>query len=70
MKIQTALVAAAALHLSDAQKVIDLASYDWTVSAPALNISVPGSVPSHVHLDLLNAGEIPDPFVLSFSSLP
>lgn len=40
------------------QNVIDLSGDGWTVSSSALNISVPGHVPSHAHLDLLAAGVI------------
>lgn len=55
-----------ALHPALAQKVVDLTGDGWTVSSKALNISVPGKLPSQVHLDLLAAkaiGEIP--FALS-----
>jgi hypothetical protein len=42
--------------------VIDLSNVNWTVSCSALNISVPGSMPSQVHLDLYDAGVIGDPY--------
>jgi beta-mannosidase len=45
-----------------AQKVIDLSTAQWTVSNPVYNISIPGSVPSQVHLDLYREGVIPDPY--------
>ncbi|CAG7996571.1 unnamed protein product [Penicillium salamii] len=44
------------------QNVIDLSGDGWTVSSSALNISVPGHVPSHAHLDLFAAGVIDDPY--------
>jgi beta-mannosidase len=45
-----------------AQKVVDLSTAQWIVSNPVYNISVPGSVPSQVHLDLYREGIIPDPY--------
>ncbi|RDW81477.1 beta-mannosidase mndA [Aspergillus mulundensis] len=41
---------------------IDLSDVKWTLSSPALNITVPASLPSHVHLDLFKAGVIDDPY--------
>jgi beta-mannosidase len=41
-----------------AQQVHNLGGDGWTVSSKALNISVPGHLPSQVHLDLLAAGKI------------
>jgi beta-mannosidase len=55
----------ATLHPALAQKVIDLTGDGWTVSSKALNISVPGKLPSQVHLDLFAAkaiGERSDQF--------
>jgi beta-mannosidase len=52
----------AALRPALAQTVVDLTGDGWTVSSKALNISVPGKLPSQVHLDLLAAkaiGEYP-----------
>jgi len=43
------------------KKVIDLSRHDWTLENLPLNISVPGSVPSQVHLDLYAAQVIGDP---------
>lgn len=43
------------------QKVIDLSGNEWTLENLPLNISVPGSVPSHAHLDLYAAQVIDDP---------
>ena len=37
------------------QHVVDLSGAAWTVSSKALNISVPGQMPSQVHLDLYAA---------------
>ncbi|KAG0651487.1 Mannanase A [Hyphodiscus hymeniophilus] len=45
-----------------AQNIVDLSTAKWTVSNPVYNISVPGSVPSQVHLDLYREGIIPDPY--------
>ncbi|KAF4634563.1 hypothetical protein G7Y89_g3535 [Cudoniella acicularis] len=45
-----------------AQNVIDLSTAQWTLSSPVYNISVPGSVPSQVYLDLYREGVIPDPY--------
>lgn len=45
-----------------AQKVINLSGRDWTLQNSPLNISVPGSVPSHAHLDLYAAQVIGDPY--------
>lgn len=45
-----------------AQDVIDLSTLEWTLSSPVYNISVPGRVPSQVHLDLYREGIIPDPY--------
>lgn len=44
------------------QSTLSLNNLDWTVSSPDLNISVPGSFPSHVHLDLYEARVIDDPY--------
>ncbi|KAJ5646879.1 hypothetical protein N7490_003251 [Penicillium lividum] len=44
------------------QHVIDLTGDGWTVSNKALNISVPGHLPSQVHLDLHAANIIDDPY--------
>ncbi|KAJ0118617.1 hypothetical protein J7T55_012869 [Diaporthe amygdali] len=41
---------------------IDLSSQEWTLSNRDYNISVAGKVPSHVHLDLLAAQVIGDPY--------
>lgn len=40
------------------QNVLDLSGNGWTVSSKALNVSVPGRVPSQAHLDLLAANII------------
>ncbi|KAJ5820571.1 hypothetical protein N7474_006162 [Penicillium riverlandense] len=45
-----------------AQQVHNLGGDGWTVSSKALNISVPGHLPSQVHLDLLAAGKIDEPY--------
>ncbi|PLB55349.1 putative beta-mannosidase [Aspergillus steynii IBT 23096] len=41
-----------------AQIIVPLSDEKWTISSPALNQTVPGYLPSHVHLDLLKAGVI------------
>lgn len=41
-----------ALRAATAQLTTDFSVYDWTVSDPALNISIPGNFPSFSHLDL------------------
>ncbi|KAJ5168626.1 Beta-mannosidase A [Penicillium canariense] len=50
------------LHPVLAQKVVGLTGDGWTVSSKALNISVPGKLPSQVHLDLYAAKVIDDPY--------
>lgn len=45
-----------------AQNVVNLSTAEWTVSNPVYNISISGSVPSQVHLDLYREGVIPDPY--------
>ncbi|KAJ5287348.1 hypothetical protein N7478_003034 [Penicillium angulare] len=45
-----------------AQHVVDLTGDGWTVSSKALNISVPGHLPSQAHLDLYAANVIDDPY--------
>lgn len=42
--------------------VLDLSENDWTLSSSTLNISVPGFLPSQVHLDLYKAQVIGDPY--------
>lgn len=44
------------------QTVFDLSEANWTLSSSFYDISVPGSVPSQAHLDLYEAGVIPDPY--------
>jgi len=48
--------------LASAKHVIHLSDNDWTLSNKALNITVPGSLPSQAHLDLFAAGVIGDPY--------
>lgn len=48
--------------LSSATNIFDLSDQRWTLSNAPYNISVPGKVPSHVHLDLFAAGVIGDPY--------
>lgn len=49
--------------------VVDLSTAQWTVSNPALNVSVPGSLPSQAHLDLYNAQVIGDPCTRVFKRI-
>lgn len=51
-----------ALPSASGQNVIDLSGDGWTVSNSALNISIPGRVPSQAHLDLFAAGVIGEYF--------
>ena len=50
------------LALASAKHITNLSETAWTLSNDALNISVPGSLPSQVHLDLFAAGVIGDPY--------
>ncbi|KAG6100455.1 hypothetical protein E4U30_004614 [Claviceps sp. LM220 group G6] len=47
------------VHASD---LIDLTEQTWTLQSLLMNISVPGRVPSQVHLDLFEAKVIGDPY--------
>lgn len=46
------------VHTALGQDVLDLGGDGWTVSSKALNISIPGHLPSQAHLDLLSANAI------------
>ncbi|KAJ5776260.1 uncharacterized protein N7511_001271 [Penicillium nucicola] len=59
---QFALTALPCFPAALGQSVLDLSGDGWTVSSKALNISVPGRVPSQAHLDLFAAGAIDDPY--------
>lgn len=70
MRLRTELVLAvlpATVQPVLAQKVIDLTGDGWTVRSKALNISVPGKLPSQVHLDLLAAKAIGEFLQLPYS---
>jgi beta-mannosidase len=54
--------AAFMVGLARAQTIFDLAETGWTVNNYAMNISVPGGVPSQVHLDLFEGRVIGDPY--------
>lgn len=56
-------LAAATHHKPKTPEVFDLGNSEWTLSSQPPNVTVPGFVPSHVHLDLLKAGVIDDPLV-------
>lgn len=62
MQLNRLCVSALALvaELALGQQVLDLSGDGWTVSCEALNISVPGHLPSQAHLDLLAAKVIGD----------
>ena len=47
------------------QNVLDLSEKDWALENLPLNISVPGSMPSQVHLDLYAAQVIDDPYAVT-----
>lgn len=61
MQLRQYLIATA-FPLALGQQVLDLSQSSWTLSNPGLNISVPGSLPSHAHLDLYAAQVIGDPY--------
>ncbi|PLN77271.1 beta-mannosidase mndA [Aspergillus taichungensis] len=58
----TQALIASSLPAGLGQHVTDLSDQIWTVSSPALDRTVPGHLPSHVHLDLLKAGVIDEPY--------
>ncbi|KAJ5773128.1 Glycoside hydrolase superfamily [Penicillium paradoxum] len=62
MHIWKQLILAGLSPKTSAQNILDLSGDGWTVTSKALNISVPGQVPSQVHLDLLAASVIDDPY--------
>lgn len=46
--------------------VLDLSEQQWTLTSPNFpNISVPGKVPSHAHVDLYAANIISDPYAMA-----
>lgn len=50
---QTVLAAVGLASVAHGQQVLDLSTVDWTLTSPNFSyISVPGKVPSQVHLDL------------------
>lgn len=50
---QAVLAAASLASATYSQQVLDLSTVDWTLTSPNFSyISVPGKVPSQVHLDL------------------
>lgn len=61
MRASTLSLAFVLAHVS-AKHVTNLTNSDWTLSNDALNVSVPGSLPSQAHLDLFAAGVIGDPY--------
>lgn len=52
------LVLACILSMLHAQTILPLSDQQWSISGPALNFTVPGNLPSQIHLDLLQAGVI------------
>ena len=61
MQLQKILLSSAVASAASARNVVDLSGNGWTLENPELNVSVPGSVPSHAHLDLYKAQIIGDP---------
>ena len=62
----TTLVVAHAPKLAIAITVLDLSEQKWLLENPLMNISVPGKIPSYVHLDLYASQVIGDPCVIHF----
>ncbi|OTA90534.1 glycoside hydrolase family 2 protein [Hypoxylon sp. CO27-5] len=58
----SAFLASLAASTVSAVNVVDLSNTPWTLENSDRNISVPGEVPSHVHLDLLASQVIEDPY--------
>ncbi|KAL5429282.1 hypothetical protein PMIN06_012743 [Paraphaeosphaeria minitans] len=59
---QAVLAAASMVSVAVGQQVLNLSTIDWTLTSPNFSyISVPGMVPSQVHLDLREAQVIGDP---------
>ncbi|PSN73172.1 glycoside hydrolase family 2 protein [Corynespora cassiicola Philippines] len=57
-----AILAASTASSVFGQQVLDLSALEWTLTSPNFSyISVPGHIPSQVHLDLYNAKVIGDP---------
>lgn len=61
LALSAGLAAARGHHPHKTSRVIDLGASEWTLSSNPKNVTVPGYVPSHVHLDLLKADVIDDP---------
>ncbi|KAL5358525.1 beta-mannosidase A [Aspergillus floccosus] len=57
-----AVLASAVSSSLNGPQIYDLGRLGWTLSSPVLNKTVPGHLPSQVHLDLLQAGVIDDPY--------
>ncbi|KAL5342765.1 glycoside hydrolase superfamily [Aspergillus crustosus] len=55
-------ILASNLASSSSLHVLELSDINWTLNNTALNITVPASLPSQAHLDLLKAGIIEDPY--------
>ena len=70
MAVRSALTALCFVAGVLSQNVYDLTGNDWTLENLALNISVPGSVPSQAHLDLYAAQVIGDPYVVVSQTVP
>jgi beta-mannosidase len=60
--VQLAAHLVTAVRLTTASNVIELSSQKWILQSSNHNISVPGSVPSQVHLDLHANKAIEDPY--------
>ncbi|KAJ5105712.1 hypothetical protein NUU61_003059 [Penicillium alfredii] len=62
MYLRTNFVLASLASAVLGQHVSDLGGDEWTVSSKKLNITVPGRLPSQVHLDLYASKAIDDPY--------
>jgi beta-mannosidase len=56
-----ALLGLFAVAAVTSKSIVDLGDERWILQNPSLDISVPGSVPSHAHLDLLENKIIDEP---------
>ncbi|CEL10807.1 Putative Beta-mannosidase (MndA) [Aspergillus calidoustus] len=60
--IATQALLASTMATGSGQYILDLSGDQWTLSSPAINSTVPASLPSQVHLDLHRAGLIDEPY--------
>ncbi|KAI1387515.1 glycoside hydrolase family 2 protein [Hypoxylon trugodes] len=62
MACSYAFVVALAASIAGAANVVDLSESTWSLKNDTMNVSIPGKVPSHAHLDLLESEVISDPY--------